>query len=257
MSRGLLGDEILKELASQIPDLSGLWDMLVNLSPGFLPIKFPASSSIPIASVCLYDATRTAQAASYAFHEILAHRKWYMEKRDSPLEGTATAFSVFYADDTALRLYSAGEHLANAIVFMLELSKADLGPYRKSKRVSLQVVLGHYLIHERPDDSITKAILKLVKSKDWLKTIKYRNDWVHGQPPLIKGLGIVYERRKRWQVSGDGIMLTFGGGDEPKLSVDDLIGFIRPSLFLFVDVLTEVTQIYMDIIKDKGASTLT
>jgi len=122
------------------------------------------------------------EEATYAFHEILAHRKWYLEKREAPNELTAIFFSKFYADDVALRLYSAGEHLANALLFMLEVSKHDLDRYKKKNRISLQVVVGHYLINEYPNDPVTKAILKLVKSKGWLKTIKYRNDWVHNQP---------------------------------------------------------------------------
>jgi hypothetical protein len=252
MSRGLLGEELLKELAVQLPDLTGLWDMMPGFDPGAVPMKFSHESSIPVASACLYDAIHSVGAAKYAFHEILAHQKWYLEKRASPLEDAATYYSVFYADDVALRLYAAGEHLANAITFMLELSKTDLDPHRKN-RVSLQIVVGNYLRKERPDHPITKAVLKLMNSEEWRNMLNYRNDWVHGQPPLIKGMGIVYERRKRWQVVDSGVMLTFGGGDEPQLSVEDLISFIRPSLFLFVDVLTEVAQIYIEIIDEKGS----
>jgi hypothetical protein len=131
-------------------------------------MKFPSDSQISIAAVCLYDAIHTAEHANYAFHEILADRKWYLEKRDPPLEGTANSFAVFYADDAALRLYSAGERMANAIVFMLELNEKDLEPYRQSNRVSLQVIVGHYLIRERSDDPITRAVLKLVKSKEFI-----------------------------------------------------------------------------------------
>ncbi len=191
MSRGLLGEDGLAEISPHLPDLTDLRDIILNLSPGFLPIKFPPESSIPIAAACLHDALRSVEDATYAFHEILAHRAWYLEKRGTPNETVAIFFSKFYADDVALRLYSAGEHLANALVFMLEVSKHDLERYQKKNRISLQVVVGHYLINEHPNNPVTKAILKLVKSKEWLKTIKYRNDWVHNQPPTVEGLGIV------------------------------------------------------------------
>ena len=117
----------------------------------------------------------TVEQARYAFHEILAHRKWYLEKREVPDERAAISFSQFYADDIALRLYAVGEHLANAIVCMMEIKEQDLEPYRKKNRISLQVVVGHYLIHEHRHHPVTIAVLKLVKSRDWLKTINYRN----------------------------------------------------------------------------------
>ncbi len=231
MSRGLLGEAGLLEISQHLPDLTDLRDTILHLSPGFLPVKFPPESSIPIAAACLHDALRSVEEATYAFHEILAHRKWYLEKRETPNEPTAIFFSKFYADDVALRLYSAGEHLANALL-----------------------VVGHYLINEYPNHPVTKAILKLVKSKGWLKTIKYRNDWVHNQPPTVEGLGIVYERRNRWIISEHGALLTFGAGDNPSHKIEDIVNVVRLALFLFIEVLTEVTRHYTELITEKGSS---
>lgn len=254
VSRGSLGTETLAELAKELPELTQLARAVLSLSPGFIPIGFPAESYIPIAAACLHDAFRAVEEANYAFHEILAHRKWYLEKRETPDEAAAIFFSKFYADDVALRLYSAGEHLANAIIFMLEIPKEDLERYRKKNRISIQVVVGHYLINELPKEPITHVILKLVKSREWLKTINYRNDWVHNQPPTVEGMGIVYKRRKRWVVSGDGAMLTFGGGDKPDYKIEDILGFVRPALFLFVEILTDVTDLYSRLITEKGST---
>src|SRR5205085_1405973 len=150
----------------------------LGLPPGFIPMHFPPESSVPVAAVCLHDAKRTVEEARYAFHEVLAHRKWYLEKRETPNEDAAAFFSRFYLDDTALRLYSAGEHLANAIVYMMGITKQDLEPYQKGNRISLQVVVGHYLIKEHPAHSVTRAVLRLVNSAEWIKTVNYRNDWV-------------------------------------------------------------------------------
>jgi hypothetical protein len=254
MSRGLLGEDGLAEISPLLPDLTDLREIILNLSPGFLPLKFPPESSIPIAAACFHDALRSVEEATYAFHEILAHRKWYLEKREVPNEPTAIFFSKFYADDVALRLYSAGEHLANALLLMLEVSKHDLERYQKKNRISLQVVVGHYLINEHPNSPVTKAILKLVKSKGWLKTIKYRNDWVHNQPPTVEGLGIIYERRNRWVVSQSDALLTFGGGDKPSYKIEDIVSVVRLALFLFIEVLTEVTRHYTELITEKGRS---
>ena len=256
MSRGSLSKEILSELAKELPDLTELWDTVMPLSPGAIPMGLPYESAVPIAAACLHDATHIIEEARYAFHEILAHRKWYLEEREVPDEQNAIFFSRFYADDIALRLYAAGEHLANAIIYMLEITKQDLERYQKKKRISLQVVVGHYLINERPQHPVTKSILRLVKSKEWLKTINYRNDWVHNQPPTVEGTGIVYERRKRWQKVDSGVMLTFGGGDKPKYSIHDLLGFIQPALFLFIEILVEVAQFYAALIADKWRFTV-
>lgn len=125
--------------------------------------------------------------------------------------------------------------------------------YQKKNRISLQVVVGHYLINEHPNNPVTKAILKLVKSKGWLKTIKYRNDWVHNQPPTVEGLGIVYERRNRWVISEHDALLTFGGGDKPSYKIEDIVSVVRLALFLFIEVLTEVTRHYTELIT-KGSS---
>lgn len=252
MSRGLLGDEGLAEIANELPDLEPLRQVVFSVSPEFIPIKFPTDSLIPVAAVCLQDASHTLHEANYAFHEVLAHRKWYLEKREPPKEDAATFFSRYYLDDLALRLYSAGEHLANAIIFMLEIKKPQLEPFQKSNRISKQVIVGKFLMKEKAGHPVTEAVRKLVESEKWLKTLQYRNDWVHNQPPTVEGLGIVYERRRRWQVDSDGAMLTFGGGDEPKFSINDILGFMRPSLFLFVEVLSEVASYYNAMLEEAG-----
>lgn len=133
-------------------------------------------------------------------------------------------------------------------------SISDKEPYQKKNRISLQVVVGHYLIKEYPTHPVTKAVLRLVNSAEWIKTVNYRNDWVHNQPPTVEGMGIVYERRLRWEVSKSYAQLSFGGGDEPRYSIADLLGFVRPALFLFVEVLTEVALFYAELVKEKAAT---
>ncbi|MDQ3819990.1 MAG: hypothetical protein M3362_20265 [Acidobacteriota bacterium] len=150
--------------------------------------------------------------ACHAFHEILAHRAWYLEKREIPLERTAIHFTRFYADDVTLRLYAAGEHLANAIIDMMEIKARSLIPYKK-KRISRQIIVWEYIKREEPKHAITQAIKKLAQSKEWLATLEYRNAWVHGKPPIVKGLGIQYDRRQtRWEIGENYIGLSGGGG---------------------------------------------
>jgi hypothetical protein len=251
MSRGLLGKKILKEIANQLPDIKQLNIDILSCTPEVVSFRFPPDSTVPVASVCLHDAFTALADARYAFHEILAHRAWYLEKRETPIEGTAIHFTRFYADDIALRLYSAGEHLANAIVDMLEIEARSLVPYKK-KRISKQIIVWEYIRREEPTHDITQAIKKLAQSKEWLATLSYRNDWVHGKPPIIKGLGIQYERRKRWEISDKHIGLSFGGGDEPKYSDEDLINMVRPALFVFVETLADVTSWYVQLVESRN-----
>jgi hypothetical protein len=254
MSRGLLDDATLESISQQIPSIEDLEESVVQLSPDFISIKFKLKSTIPAAAVCLQDAVNTLAEARYALIEALAHKIWYSEKAE-PKNDTANSlasvfFTRFYTDDIALRLHSAGEHLAEAIVDMLEIGKQELKPYEK-RRVSRQSIVGNYLRKEKPTHQITMAILSLADSSEWQDTIKYRDEWVHSQPPLIKGLGIVYKRGQRWKLSetGNGNELGLGGGDEPEYSVEDLLRFIQPALSKFIDTSNAVVQFYIELLE--------
>ena len=251
MSRGLLGKKLLKEIANQLPDIRQLNLDILSYGPELVSFRFPPDSTIPVASVCLHDAFHMLADARHAFHEILAHRAWYLEKRETPIERTAIHFTRFYADDVALRLYAAGEHLANAIIDMLEIKTPSLIPYKK-KRISRQIIVWEYIKREEPAHAITRAVEKLAQSQEWLATLKYRNDWVHGKPPIIKGLGIQYERRKRWVITDKYMGLSGGGGDEHTYSDEDLINMVKPALFVFVETLTDVTAWYVQLVEGRS-----
>lgn len=179
---------------------------------------------------------------------------WHREKCEPPDERGAVFFGKFYADDAALRIYAAGEHLANAIVNMLEINK-QVREFKKTKLakrknvLSQQAIVGNYLIEHEPDHEVTKAILKLKDSDDWKKTRKYRDDWVHGKPPIIEGMGIDYERRNRLIVTANTIGISGGGGDAFQYSVNDLLGFMKPALFLLTETVTEIVEYYNEFLK--------
>lgn len=255
MSRGLLEYSELEKVSQEIPELSNLQKRARSLSPDFISTLFAPESDVPVASVCLQDAVDTLEEAGYALHEVFAHRMWYLEKKDPPNEKAAIFFTRFYIDDTALRLYSAAEHLANGIVMMLEIDDKTLESYRRN-RISQQSVVGRFLLKEKPSHSLTKAVSRLVNSKDWLATLDYRNRWVHEQPPTMEGLGIVYKRTKRWKGSPTGKehILGLGGGDTPEHSADDLIKFVQAAAFQFSDVLTAVIEFYIGLLESHGMS---
>ena len=254
MGRGLLGKKALANLTKELPDVRQLHRLVLALAPDFISIKFPPESSIPVAAVCLRDATEALLDARYALHEAFAHRVWYLEKRDVPSEGAAAYYGRFYADGTALRLYAAGEHLANAIICMLEITDQELEAHRKKGRISQQVVVLYYLKNEKPTHPVTQAVLRLAKSKEWKEARRYRDIWVHEQPPLVAGRGIVYERRKRWVSTDRGQDLSGGGGDVPRYSVKDLIGFVQPATFVFAEVLTDIVRLYIELLRTHGVN---
>lgn len=252
MSRGILDEADIKRISRELPEIESLQYKVLNLAPGFLPMRFPPQSSIPVASVCLEDTVDTLWQSVYALSEVFAHRIWYLEKVAPPNTRDAALFGRYYADDAALRLYSAGEHLANGIIMMLEIGDEELKPYRhKGKRISQQSIVGNYLCNEKISHPITEAVIGLAKSKEWQKTTEYRNKWVHEQPPLVKGLGIVYKREKRWKVSQNGKenVLELGGGDKSEYSVEDLVGFIKPAMFKFADTFSSVVKFYIQTYK--------
>lgn len=253
MSRGLLDESTLKSVSQQLPDIDDLRHVVSCLSPDFLSVKFDPSSTIPNAAVCLQDTLNTLAEACYALHEAIAHRIWHLDKCEPRNDAAAIFFSRFYIDDIALRLYSASEHLAEAIKNMLEIKKQELAPYQK-RRVSRQSIVGDYLRNEKSGHPVTVMVLQLAGSNVWNKTIRYRNEWVHSQPPLVNGLGIVYKREQRWEVSDNGgsYELGLGGGDEPEYSVEDLLQFVKPALFKFTDTVRSLVGFYVELLEAGG-----
>lgn len=59
-------------------------------------------------------------------------------------------------------------------------------------------------------------------------------------------MGIEYERRNRLIVSADSIGVSVGGGDEARYSVEDLLGFMKPALFLLTETVTEIVDYYVE-----------
>jgi hypothetical protein len=243
MSRGLLREEELRQLAAMLPDLSDLQKVKGVLLPDFISTRFPCDSSVPVAAVALNDAIVSTVECRYALHECLAHRIWYREHRTPPSEPAAAFFGRFYATDLALRLYAGGEHLANAVIFMLGISDADLEKFKEQKTSQASIV-GKFLLATRPDHPITISAVALGKSMAWQETVKYRNRWTHDQPPTISQLGVIYRRKRRWS----GNVLGVGISDEPEYTVEDLLGFMRPALDSFVTTLRGVLDWYRELL---------
>jgi hypothetical protein len=255
MNRGILDDSDSKRVENELPNLSKLMNML-RASPDGLALACPDTSKLPTALICFKDAVDVLEEARYALSEVYAHQIWYLEKAEPPNSKAAVSFCRFYANDVSFRLYSAAEHLANGIIMMLDITDAEL-ECSKSKRTSQQSIIGNYLRKEKPGHPITEAIIRLADSKEWQETMIYRGKLVHEQPPTVEGLGVVYKRRQRWELSADGERYTMGlKGDEPEFTIDKLVAFIKLSMFQFTDTLTKVVNLYIqtwhDISKESG-----
>ena len=246
MDRGKLDKETARNIDESLSSVYSVLITTQTFSPELISIGFPPSSKIPIAAVCLQDATSPLNEARYALFESLAHIVWYREKVESPNEKRAIFF-FFYADDTALRMFAVKEHLTNAVANILKIDEQDLRNLRNIfKKVDDLTRIGRDLKNKSPNHPLINPILKLIGSEDWKKTRKYRNDWVHNKPPMIKGLGVNYKRVNRLIVTTGYIRVTFGQGDEAELSIDELLAFIKPAFFLLVESTTEIVDFFIE-----------
>lgn len=245
----LIDKETYQQASRQLPNIDLLKRHIGYLSPDSISMKFKSDSDFPIAAVCFQDASRTLSESRYALLEAMAHKIWYLEITTPKDEDNATFFTRFYSDDAALRLYSAAEHLAKAVVFILDISDEKLKQTRTGSRfTSVRKILRG----THPNHIITKNLDELYRSREWKTTIKYRDDWVHSQPPIIDGTGMVFERRRRWVISGNVSKMGLGAGDKPKYSIDDLLGFVKPALFQFTEKLACVVEFYITELEKKG-----
>ncbi|MDQ3713048.1 MAG: hypothetical protein M3388_12635 [Acidobacteriota bacterium] len=246
MSRGKLDKEMALKVEESLPSVRDVRIATLNFSPESMSIGFPPESKIPIAAVCLQDATSSLEEVRYALLESFMQILWYREKCEPSNEKYAIFFGKFYADDTALRMFAVREHLAETVTNILGLNKQDIKDFRKNIKSDKLTNVGKSLRNTSPNHPLANSICKLAESNDWIKTMDYRNRWVHNKPPIIKGLGINYERKNRLIVTSNSIGVSFGQGDEAELSIDELLVFIKSAFFLLVELTTEIVDYFID-----------
>jgi hypothetical protein len=215
---------------------------------------FSSESKIPIAGVNFFETVHLLTLSRFAMYEALAHKEWYsINHKEDQNEGKT--YTRFYVDDVALRLYAAGEQLANGIINMLNVSDATFGKYKakirkKSGITSQASVVGHFVKEHYPTHPATKSLSKLIANKHWKETMDYRNYWVHEQPPLIKGIGSSFQARSSWKKFGEWKMMGVGGADSPQYkSIDNVINFVKPALSDFVGATAANIDFYVELLK--------
>ncbi len=240
MTRGMLPDRELTQIEKELIPVIPLRERALAMAPDLISASFPATSEVPVAAVCFQDATRVLCECRTALYECYTHGIYYRQYKSPPQESTATSMEQFFLSDLALRLYPAGEHLASAIIFALEITEADLARY-KNGRASIQLVVGNYLINEQPKSLVTQAIRKLAASREWKLAMKYRGEYVHDQPPSVEGLGIWYKRQPRWtrDPSAKKMTLALGSGDKPDYSTERVREFLEKGFSCLVQAAGE------------------
>jgi hypothetical protein len=240
-------------IEAKLPQLNSVMSTVLRFSPDLISVRFSSDSSIPVASVCLRDTVDVLCDVKFALFEAFAHKVWFENYEVQSKRWAGAHLARFFADDAALRLYSAGLHLDAGLNNIFEISSKHVSKRGKRKRTNHRLVaMSDYLDKEKPNTKITESIKDLIASTDWNAAVDYRNKWVHNQPPLISGVGIVYERRNRWIISDDAIAVTFGGGDEPHYSVEGLLEFVQRATLLFSDVVTEAINLYVELLASYG-----
>lgn len=251
-----LNQSTVARIESILPDLNPLGQQVLALSPDLVSMALDPDSSVPVAVPCLEDAYHVACEARYALFEAYANLAWYGQESPLPDKMAAVWHAKFYATAAASCLYAAAEDVANAIVEMFAIDRQKLDA-QDGKRGSLQSRVGAYLTKEMPTEALTSAICNLVESDSWRNTMDWRNRWVHEQSH-VQGLGIVFSRNKRWRTfnsslgSQTSVMQIGSGGDAPKYSVDEVLGFVNSAFTGFARILDEVVIRYLQILSQAG-----
>jgi len=254
MPRGNLPEEKLVLIDSLLGAVVPLQERTLRLWPDLISLSFPTDSDVPVAAVCFQDSAAVLCEVRIALYEYHAHRMWYREHRKPPDLDAAVMTEKFFLDDAALRIYAAGEHLAEAIRCMFGVSKDALKKYR-NRCTSNQCAIGKFMKAENPNSRVTQALVTLIGSDDWKKTRKHRDMWVHEQPPTVVGMGIVYNRIRRWkeQPNQVGHVLYLSAGDQPELTIEKLAEFISGSFHALLSVTTACFDRYEDILKNASS----
>jgi hypothetical protein len=259
-----LSESSREKINRKLPNAGKELNWLSNLPQEWVDHLAGPESKLPTAKVCLHDAASVACQVDYALGQAYAHLIWFRQEcPDAPMQSEAHHYGRFYADDAALRLYSAAEHVANFIVAFLHISSNELIPYQKNdKSAARAVVVGKYLRKQKPEHLVTDIVNRIL-SDEWELVRNYRNDWVHNKPPILDGPGLDYKRTSRWSTMGEAQMLLLGVRYAPDYTLDGLLEAILKAACDFKMALSGLTDLLfqelevLGIKRDVDAGTIT
>ena len=203
-------------------------------------------STLSVAFICLLDAVNVALGVDYALFQAYIHLEFFRnDSPNVPQEDQAIYYSRFYIDDAALRMYAAGEHIANSIINLVGISKKDI---ESKGKVSLAGAVGNFLLKKQPNLQVTQIVKNLAECQAWVDVINYRNEWVHNQPRLVEhpGPGVNYKRRSRWkEVWKDTYFIGIGGNtwDRAEVTIDNLLVTAKEAGFALEKAISELSDL--------------
>lgn len=161
-------EEKLQEVWMDVPNIDSLRSRILNIHPDTIATLVDPKTSVPEAAICLHDVGNDLTEIIHALKNVYGYLEYYGSKGPNPNRHVAVFFAKFYADDAALRYYAAREHLAEAIVFMLDIDEADLKPFVHQYEGKGPAV-GKFLRKEFPAHPITESVQALASSPDYDK----------------------------------------------------------------------------------------
>lgn len=190
MNQLLLSDEEWDTIRARLPDIHPVMNR-INKWPlfdeiGGEPNLFSNIEKIKLLRIsgpCFYDAAHFIRCAQYSFAQAIGHQKYYVEKGVSELSSTENLaaghfYRRFYMDYIPVLLWSSMEHCANGIAVLshIELKKGNHSFYQlQANKTKLS-------------PKIAKAIEQFDTSAERERIWKYRNNWVHNEPPRIESI---------------------------------------------------------------------
>ena len=240
-----LPENLKKEIQSSLPAIDSLGSAIEQMNPVIIAMHFHPSSNIPVAIECYRDSLLMTRYTRLALYEAKKNSVFYSQIEKPQNLFLAAFYSRFYIDTASIHLYSAAEHLASALVAHLDYSKDALKGIKRSSRI---LRLHDFLAQIADQEDLRRKLESVCLSDAWKEFSSYRNNVVHNQPPILRGLGVQYSREKKWRKEGSGYNITFPGNDTPLVSIKEIYETLVGCLSMFVDIFKTNVDCYVDLI---------
>jgi hypothetical protein len=218
-----------------------LSEIISSFNPEPITQQLGPKNKIAVGVICVNDAYDFLKEAWWLLHEAFC----YFQHINRIKKNELFFIPRIYADDTCLRLYSSSEHLASAIVNILEI---DL--LRSEGIKSLACRVGNYFLQELPQHELSSSIKKLVTTKEWQDIIRWRNDWVHNKR-VIPTESPEYKRHNLWKQTNASTFELFVGPKrqtESDQDFENILKTTRTALNVYVACFSEMAAFLKDYI---------
>lgn len=245
-----LPENVVRNIENRLPDILSLKKDIAPIHPDFITFKGIQHEYLAKAKTCLQDSIQRCIEIRYSLRMAFCKIEWYLTYHpEAPIQYYDVYFGKYYFDNAALRFYPAGEDLAQFIIEFLRIPENSISKIGQKKgKISKASKVGGYLSHQLPKHNVTKIVTQLLQNRDWEKIIKYRNGWVHEQPPIFKGEGMRFNRDKRWK---NGVLIG-KCGDGASCELDAMLDCALNAFRAFFNVIDQFKKILLVEIEKLG-----